>query len=228
MSETKKFELNPSVAILIAGVIIAGAIVFTKQGAPSVGGNAAPAPTISAADIRPPTAGDHIVGSLDAPIVLIEYSDFQCPFCSMVHPTIKRIVSESNGKIAWVYRQFPLTSIHPEATPAANASECIAAQLGNAGFWKYTDAVFANQQKLSSAYSAQLANEFGADIKAYNACISASTFQKNIDADVAEASAAGGTGTPFTIVLNQKTGKAAPVSGALPYAQFVSVIKSLE
>jgi protein-disulfide isomerase len=223
----KKFELNPSVAIIIAGVIVAGAIVFTRTSAPVEGG-AVPAPTISATDIRPPTAGDHIVGSPTAPIVLIEYSDFQCPFCSMVNPTIKKIVSESNGQIAWVYRNFPLTSIHPQALPAAHASECIAAQLGNAGFWKYEDAVFGNQQKLSPEYSAQLAKEFGADMQKYNQCITASTYQKNIDADVAEAGAAGGNGTPFTVVLNTKTGKAAPVSGALPYAQFVSVIKSVQ
>jgi protein-disulfide isomerase len=231
MSETKKIELSPSVAILIAGVIIAGAIVFTNSRgqAPAAGGEViAPTPTISAADIRPPMAGEHIIGSPNAPIVLVEYSDFQCPFCSMVHPTIKKIVDESNGKIAWVYRQFPLTSIHPEANPAANASECIAAQLGNAGFWKYEEAVFNNQQQLSPAYSAQLAQQFGADMQKYNTCIAASTYQKNIDADTAEAGAAGGTGTPFTVVINTKTGKAAPVSGALPYAQFMSVIKSVQ
>src|SRR4051812_1518766 len=117
MSETKKFELNPSVAIIIAGAIIAGAILYTRSTAPAEGAVALPTPTISATDIRPPTAGDHIVGAPDAPIVLVEYSDFQCPFCSMVNPTLKKIVSESNGQIAWVYRQFPLTSIHPEAAP---------------------------------------------------------------------------------------------------------------
>ncbi len=230
MSEHKKVEISPSVAIIIAGIIIAGAIVFTNNHAPAaaVAAGTGVAPTISAASIRPPTSGDHIIGSPTAPIVLIEYSDFQCPYCQMIYPTLQKIVSESNGQIAWVYREFPLTSIHPQAGPAANAAECISAQLGNTGFWKYADTVFTNQASLNPAYSAQLAQQFGADMTKYSQCITASTYQKNIDADTAEAEAAGGTGTPFTIVLNTKTGKAAPISGALPYAQIMSVIKSVQ
>lgn len=231
MSEHKKIEISPSVAIIIAGLIIAGAIIFTNNKqptAPVANAGAAAAPTISASNIRPPTAGDHIIGSPTAPIVLIEYSDFQCPYCSMIYPTLKKIVDESKGQIAWIYREFPLTSIHPQALPAANAAECIASQLGSAGFWKYADTIFNNQASLSPAYSAQLAQQFGADMTKYNQCISASTYQKNIDADTAEAEAAGGNGTPFTIVLNTKTGKAAPVSGALPYAQIMGVIKGLQ
>lgn len=230
MSEHKKFELSPSVAILIAGVVIAAAIVFTnnsKQPAAQANAGGA-APTVSAGDIRPPSSNDHIIGSPTAPIVLVEYSDFQCPFCQMIYPTLKKIVSESNGQIAWVYREFPLSSIHPQAMPAANAAECIASQLGSAGFWRYADAVFSNQQQLSPAYSRQLAQQFGADMTKYDQCIASSQFQQVIDKDTAEAEAVGGNGTPFTVVINTKTGKAAPVSGALPYAQIMSVIKSLQ
>lgn len=92
--------------------------------------------------IRPPSADDHIIGSPTAPIVLVEYSDFQCPFCKMIHPSLKQIVSESNGQIAWVYRDFPLYQIHPEAENSANAAECIAALKGNDAFWKFGDAIF--------------------------------------------------------------------------------------
>ncbi|MES2006793.1 MAG: thioredoxin domain-containing protein [Patescibacteria group bacterium] len=92
--------------------------------------------------IRPPSASDHIIGSPTAPIVLVEYSDFQCPYCQMIHADLKRIVSESNGSVAWVYRNFPLYQIHPQATPAANAAECIAEQLGSEGFWQFTNTVF--------------------------------------------------------------------------------------
>ena len=96
------------------------------------------------ATIRMPSASDHLIGSAEAPIVLVEYSDFQCPYCQMIHPTLKQIVAESNGKIAWVYRNFPLYQIHPQATPAANAAECIAEQLGSEGFWKFADTIFAS------------------------------------------------------------------------------------
>lgn len=225
----KKFELTSPMAIVIAGIVIAAAIVFTNgQKANNAVAGANTEPTVSAASIRPPSANDHIIGSPNAPIVLVEYSDFQCPFCEMIYPTLKKIVDESNGQIAWVYRQFPLTSIHPQANPAANAAECVAAQLGNAGFWKYTETIFANQAQLTPAYSAQVAQKLGADMTKYNQCIANSTYQKVIDTDTAEAEGAGGTGTPYVVVINTKTGKAAPVSGALPYAQILSVIKSVQ
>lgn len=229
MSSIKKLELSPSISIIIAGIIIAGAIVYVNshpntQAAPSGGQQQVAAPV----SVRPPQANDHIIGSPTAPIVLIEYSDFQCPFCSMIYPTLKKLVTESNGQIAWIYREFPLTSIHPNANPAANAAECIAEQLGNDGFWKFADAVFADQSKLSSSFYTSEAKALGADPTKFAACMSASKYQGRIDADSSEAQAAGGNGTPFTVVFNTKNGKGEPVSGALPYAQFVSVIKSAQ
>lgn len=230
MSEQKKVELNPSIAIIIAGILIAGAIIFTNSRAPVAAGQAAAAATgtLDSANIRPPSKNDHIVGSPNADIVLIEYSDFQCPYCTMIYPTLKKIVSESNGKIAWVYRHLPLTSIHPQAEPSANASECVAAQLGNDGFWKFAEAVINNQSQMNPTYYASLAQQLGANIDTYNRCMQDSTYQQVIDADATEAQGAGGTGTPFVVAINTKNGKAAPISGALPYAQIMTVIKSIE
>ncbi len=224
MSETKKIEITPSVSILIAGVLIAGAILFTSNKAPAIEGDA---PT-AAAEVRPPSAGDHLRGSVDAPIVLVEYSDFQCPYCNVIHPTLKRIVDESNGQIAWVYRQLPLTSIHPEAQPSAEASECVAEQLGSAGFWQFADILFANQAKLGSAYYAEVAKGLGADPAKFAACAASGKYADKIATDTTEAQSNGGSGTPFTVVLNTKTGKGMPISGALPYAQIMSVIKSVQ
>ncbi len=227
----RKLELSPSVAIIIAGLIIAGAIIFTNhQAAPVVAANnnGAPSPTVDASNIRKPSASEHIIGSANAPIVLIEYSDYQCPFCQMIYPTIKKIVDESNGQIAWVYRQYPLTSIHPQAAPAANAAECITAQLGNTGFWKYTDTIFNNQAQLSAAYSAQVAQQMGVNMTQYSQCLSNGTYQKNIDADSKEVQSIGGSGTPYVVVLNTKTNKAAVIPGALPYDQAMAVIKSVQ
>src|SRR6185295_14119811 len=123
---------------------------------------------VAAANVPAPSASDFIVGSPNAPIVLVEYSDFQCPFCSMIYPTLKKITSESNGNIAWVMREYPLYQIHPEAIPAANAALCIADQLGNEAYWKFADAVFADQSKLNAAYYPQLAKILGADVAAFN------------------------------------------------------------
>ena len=228
----KKFELSPTVSIILAGVIIAGAIVFTNvhtnQNAAAEGAALGAVPSPSALNVRPPVASEHIIGSPDAPIVLVEYSDFQCPYCSLVYPTIKKIVDGSQGKIAWVYRQFPLTSIHPEANPAALASECITEQLGNAGFWKYFDAVFTNQGSLSQSYSASLLKQFGGDSAKYDVCVASKKYQSKIDSDTTEAGQNGGNGTPFTIVVNTKTHKMIPLSGALPEAQFVSAINAIK
>lgn len=213
-------------AVVVAGVVIAGAILYSNaHPAPSAAAPLAGAQLPANVNVAAPSAQDHIIGDPKAPVVLIEYSDFQCPFCSMVYPTIKQIVERSGGNIAWVMRNFPLTSIHPEANPAANAAECIAAQLGNDGWWKYADAVFANQDKLSPSYSRSLAQQFGANMGQYDACVAASTYQSKIDAQTAEAENNGGQGTPYTVVYGK--GKQVPISGALPQAQFESVIDSL-
>ena len=228
MSEQKSFELNPSISILIAGVLIASAIVFVnvRPAAPAaVAAGGAQAPT-TATNVRAPSAQDHIVGSLNAPLVLIEYTDFQCPFCSMVHPTLKKIVSESNGQIAWVLRNFPLESIHPNARPAALAAECIAQELGNDAYWKSADAVFADQSKMSPAYFEQLALQLGAHKTSYKSCIASASAAKKVDADSAEAQQNGGQGTPYTVLYDKK-GQVG-VSGALPYETFSDVIKAFQ
>lgn len=225
---SNKFELTPSVSIIIAGVIVASAIVFVNMHPGAAAEQQGGAPTPTALSIRPPSASDHIIGSPDAPIVLIEYSDFQCPYCSVVYPTLKKIVDDSHGQIAWVYRQMPLATIHPEANPSANAAECIAEQLGNAGFWKYTEAIFTNQTRLSQAYSANLAGQWGVDVAKYTACVDGKKYQSKIDADTAEAQQNGGNGTPFTVVVNTKSKKMVPLSGALSEAQFMSVINAIK
>jgi protein-disulfide isomerase len=231
MSEKKKFELSPSVSILIAGVIIAGAIVFVNahpNTAATAAAANAPLPTPTTLTIRPPSSSDHLIGSANAPIVLVEYSDFQCPFCSMIHPSLKNIVDASNGQVAWVQREFPLTSIHPQAEPAALAAECISHLVGNDAYWKYADTVFSNQAQLTPAYSAQLAAQLGADPAKFAQCVSAKTYQSVIDTDTSEAESNGGNGTPFTVVVNTKTGKMVPISGAVPQAQIEQIINSLK
>ena len=226
MSENKKFELSPSISIIIAGVIIAGSIVYVNLNpAAPAAVEQAPAPS-TATNVRAPSAQDHIVGSLNAPLVLIEYSDFQCPFCNVVHPTLKRIVDESNGQIAWVYRHLPLESLHPNARPAALASECVAEQLGNDGFWKFAGIIFADQSKMSADYYAQVAVQLGANKAKFSSCISSNKYAGVVDADSQEAQQNGGNGTPYTVLYDKKgqTG----VSGALPYNTFTSVIKTFQ
>lgn len=227
MPDIKKLELSPSVAILGSGVLIAGAILFTNyypagQVVAPVGATG----QVETIAIRPPSANDHIVGSPNAKVVLVEYSDFQCPYCSLIHPTLKRVVEESQGEVAWVYRHFPLESIHAQAFPAAVASECIAEQLGNTGFWAFADKIFANQKSISATYYKQVAGELGADPAAFASCVASGKYDQKIKTDNNEAIDNGGNGTPFTVVVSGK--EQVPFSGALPYEQIKAVIQSIK
>lgn len=208
----------------MAGVLVAGSIVFVNmhpvQPVVETG-----EPTVSV-KVSDATSDDHLIGSLDAPIMLIEYSDFQCPFCSRIHPDLKKIVEESNGEIAWVYRHLPLSSIHPEAMPAAIASECIAKQKGNTAFWQFADAMFADQTKMNAAEYVGLAGKLGANVQQFSACIASGEFDEKIAAQSLEAGQNGGNGTPFTVVVAGDT--QVPISGALPYAQLKAVINSVK
>jgi protein-disulfide isomerase len=100
---------------------------------------------VAAPDIalKPASKDDHIRGSLDAKVKIIEYSDLQCPFCARHHPVMKQLESAySPDDFAWIYRHFPLSSIHPNAQPLAEASECASEIGGNNGFWAFIDKVF--------------------------------------------------------------------------------------
>lgn len=97
-------------------------------------------------NIDPVTETDHYFGSRDADIVVIEYSDLECPYCAKFHQTMHELVTQYNGKVAWVYRHLPLESIHKNAMNKALASECITELGGNDAFWKYTDNLFEKMQ----------------------------------------------------------------------------------
>jgi len=90
-------------------------------------------------EVPPQVDGDHIWGSSNAEVFVIEYSDLECPYCKRIHSTLKEIVNESNGEVAWIYRHWV---VHPNALPKAGASECVAKIKGNDAFWKYIELVF--------------------------------------------------------------------------------------
>lgn len=92
--------------------------------------------------LDPVTASDHIRGDINADVIIVEYSDLECPFCARFHPIIKDILEQYGTKVAWVYRHFPLDGIHANARAKAEASECVASLGGNDAFWKYVDATF--------------------------------------------------------------------------------------
>lgn len=225
--------LSGVAAISFLGFVVVSVVAFTgdKKGTGTVAGATtrtntntatATAPAEPEGDFtkaRAVTNDDHIIGDKNAKLTLLEYSDFQCPFCERIHPTIKRLLEDYAGKIRVVYRHFPLESIHPEARPAAVASECVAKLGGNDAFFKFADTLFANQAQLGSSYYPTAAKEAGVSENKFADC-----FAKNnstaVQRDADEGLAAGVRGTPAIFVGDTL------VSGAQSYEYFKSLIDS--
>lgn len=222
-SENKR-SLGIPAAIVIAGALIAGAVLFTNTDLPARSG--VPDDVFAGRDsignvVRAVDERDWIAGDPDAAVTVIEYSDIECPFCARFHPTMERIVAEFPD-VRWVYRHFPLTSIHSQARAAALAAECVGIEKGDAAFFAFVKQLFASQQSLGNSLYGQVAKELGVtgDLAA---CMKEPARVERVDADLAEAIAAGGAGTPFSLVVGP-SGRYAPINGALGYEQVKTLV----
>ncbi|MCH7529614.1 thioredoxin domain-containing protein [Patescibacteria group bacterium] len=224
-----KYSIPIPIAIVIAGVVVAGAVIYSGWSAggavprsenSSFGNNLSP----TAENIRPVDENDHIFGNKNALVSIVEYSDFECAFCKRFHPTLTRIIEEYPNEIKWVYRHFPLTSIHSHAFLAGMASECAAQLGGNDIFWQFTEELFDNQSRLGTDLYKELASTLGLPQVAFSECLESERHRDKVQADLRNAIDSGGRGTPFTIVIN-KDGEVFPFSGALPYEQVKTIIE---
>lgn len=214
------------IAIIVAGALIAGALfVAGKATAPT------PTPTDSASKVPPVTADDHILGNPDAPVVIIEYTDIECPFCKQFHATMEEIMDTygASGQVAWVVRNFPIVQLHPNAPKMAEAAECIAHLVGNAAYFKFLDEAFV----IAPAGSffpldrlSEVAVKVGASADAFDTCIAKDTYKDLITKQFNDAVATGGEGTPHNIILT-KDGQAVSLPGAQPYTTMKSVIDTI-
>jgi len=169
------------------------------------------------ADPRPVDASrDHVWGDANAAVTLIEYSDFECPYCSRHYGTINQIKQAYPNNVRIVYRHFPL-SFHPEAEKAAEASECAADQ---GKFWEMHDGIFeANLAgTMSVAKWKEIAKDLGLDTNKFDKCLDGGEKAARVAEDLNEGSGAGVEGTPATFVNGQL------VSGALPFESFKQII----
>lgn len=194
---------------------------------PNAVGDAA-APSYGSADqVDKLRKDDHVRGERNARILLIEYSDLECPFCKRFHPTAQQIVDEYKGQVAWLYRHFPLDQIHSKARKEAEATECANELGGNEGFWKYTDKLFevtpANNG-LDPAELPKIAVQAGLDEVKFNTCLESGKYKDHVEADYQSGVKAGINGTPGNILLDTKTGKTKLIPGALPFEQFKTEI----
>lgn len=174
--------------------------------------------------VPPVSDADHLRGKKSAEVVVIEYSDFECPFCQSFHPTMQQVLQEYGDKVAWVYRHFPLVSIHARALPAANAAECVAALAGNDAFWKFTDMVFGDQEKfLTEAGLAEAAVAAGVKKTDYDSCFSSQKYNSLVTSQQKSGENAGVTATPNNFVVNKK-GEVWFVPDAIPFATLKTII----
>ncbi|MEK9151938.1 MAG: thioredoxin domain-containing protein, partial [Patescibacteria group bacterium] len=208
---------------ILLGVMLKGNLTLgskTDSGSPVAANNPAPTPSPSAVPdgqvgtVVPVSTNDHIRGNKNAAVTMIEYSDFQCPFCGRFHPSMVQLMKEYEGKVKWVYRHYPL-SFHPNAMPAALASEC-ASEQGK--FWEFADVMFANQDSLSDEYYKKVAGDLKLNMSKFNDCVSSKKFQSRVTGDLSGGTTAGVSGTPGTIILG-KDGSKQLVPGAVPYEQ---------
>ena len=222
---------------LVLGYAVAGGLGGIRLGGGSaVGVNAPDAPTpppAPSAPSAPPaavTARDHVRGNSKAPVTIIEYSDFECPFCKRHAPTMEQVLETYKDDVNFVYRHFPL-SFHPNAQKLAEASECAAELGGNDGFWKYHDEIFnsteANASQATPERFAEVAKKIGVNEAKFKSCIDSGKYAKYIADQMQSGIDAGVQGTPGNFIINNKTDEVKEISGAVPFSSFQSAIDAV-
>lgn len=223
-------------AIILAGVLVAGAVIFNSPKS----GDGSTATVIEETNngkvldvMEQVTSNDYILGDPNAPIVIVEYSDLECPFCKNFHQTMKQVMEEygESGDVAWVYRHAPLTGLHPKAIKEAEAAECAGQLGGSVKFWEYVDRVFTitpSNNGLKLALLPDIAEEIGLPREEFEACLKENDFGEKIQGQLQDgidtAFALGiRFGTPFSVFLDPNN-VARPISGAQSFGTLKTMI----
>ncbi|MDB5259547.1 MAG: oxidoreductase [Candidatus Taylorbacteria bacterium] len=210
--------LNIPVAIIVAGAIVAASVIWTKRPAPVASAKPVEQIVIS---IRPVSATDHILGSPNAPIKIVEYSDPSCPFCKIFHPVMQQLMSDYGkaGSVAWVYRSYPLDTpdpagniLHKNAGHESQALECAAEVGGNDKFWAYTNRLYEITPSVTSTSPngldqnelPNIAKYVGIDVVKFNTCLASGRMAARVNADKTDGLNAGISGTPSSIIALNK------------------------
>lgn len=215
-------------AVVVAGLVIAAAIRLpapsgqrggAAPGQPAAGEPSPGVPPGEQARVEVSADDDVALGDPKAPVTMIEFSDFECPFCKRFRDQTFSTLKEryiDTGKVRFVYRDLPLTQIHEHAQKAAEAGEC-ADEQGK--FWELHDAIFANQQAMTVPDLKKYAADLRLDTGKFNACLDGGKYAEEVKKDVADAEKVGATGTPSFFI------NGIPVSGAQPTENFVQIIE---
>ena len=232
----KKQNLTLPIAIVIAGIIVAGTIYYTStKTKPSPNNPAATGDVVSEKqEIKGPrevTSNDHILGNPEAPLTFIVFTDLECPWCKKFHETVLQITEEygKKGKVMTVFRHFPLDALHQKSRKEAEASECAADLGGNEKFWQYTNRLFAitpSNDGLNPEELPKIAEYIGLDKNKFTECLNSGKFAGKVQENYDDAIASGGQGTPYFVIINKK-GEKFPFSGYLPFQQLKIIIDQL-
>jgi protein-disulfide isomerase len=210
-------------AIVVVGLLVAGGIFLISRN-PSPTQNGTQTQNIKAFD----PAVDHIMGNPNAPVKVVEYADLECPYCKQFEPTMDQLMQYygPTGKVAWVYRNFPLGSIHSKAPEEHQAAECAADQGGSTAFFKYIDRLYAitpSENGLDLNQLPKIAQDVGLDVTKFNSCLSSNKYATKVRQDYNDAIASGFQGTP-TMVITANGTAALTLSGDQPYASMRAAI----
>lgn len=222
-----KSKLILPASILIAAVLISGTLIYTKKSSPSgnlagaaIGGQQVPREKVDVS-----ADDDPFIGNKNAKVTIIEFSDFQCPFCRKFwNDTLPQIKKEyiDTGKVKFVYRDFPL-DFHAGAKPAAEGTECADDQ---GKFWELHDKIFQEQDKqgqgtiqFTKADVVKWAGQIGLNMTQFNQCLDSGKYKAEVEKDMSDGTAAGVSGTPTTYVNGRQ------LVGAQPFEAFKAIIE---
>ena len=209
----KIFSVIAGISLILGIAFIAFSFLSAKNISLTKNSNLSPSPAIAYLDLtkmnifmRPVDKDDHIRGRSNAPIKLVEFADFECPFCKKLHMTMKELTKEyeTKGKVAWVYRHAFSEALHKKARQEAEASECASELGGNDAFWKYADKIFEitpSDDGLDLALLPQIAKEIGLNEEEFNTCLSGRRHEQRVTRDISDAMTAGARGTPYVVIV---------------------------
>ncbi len=174
-----------------------------------------------------PSSDDHIKGDANAPYSIIEYSDYDCPFCEKFHATAPELMTAYEGKLNWIYRTHPIEGLHPNAPYLALAAECVADIQGNDAFWDFSDRLITLGSTLDPKVRVKTAAEaIRAKSDEIIACADAGTHSDIIDKHLRDGLSSGVQGTPGVYIINNSTGQVVPGLGGADTAQYKALLAS--
>ncbi len=241
----KKSDFWKYSTLFLFAVVVIGGFMLMKGGdggtAGTVTGNVVDAGTQPSV-VKASIDDDAVLGNENAKITIIEFSDYQCPFCrkfwTETLPQLKSTYIDT-GKVKLVFRDLPLASLHPMAQASAEAAECVREKGGDSAYFKFHDKLFEEQNIIDSGNKAgpvtRTATYTNDDLKKWakavgydiSSCLDSGKYKSEVAKDSADASAAGIQGTPGFVIMKSGDKEGIPLAGAYPFSQFQQIIEQL-